>query len=1616
MSLSSLQLLPLANWQDFERLARDLFSEEWGDPYAQLNGRTGQPQSGVDVYGRSRDGNIGVQCKGRDAGYGSALTDNEVRGEVEKAKAFVPPLDVFIIATTAPNDVAVQRSARLLSEVNRKAGLFEVHVFGWDTLKGLLAKHLSVARIHYSDYVPPDWFQVGQEAQFPRPEPGLDPGMAGQGRRSPAGSPEPVEPEPMVATFRHVSGVFREEDCQETLGVVRRSAGDPGAALAPPGPARALMAVKLQAAACSKLEDPVTAAELEGLGVHLVGMVPSTGFASLVRERDQLRRVSQALADWPRELPGGTHIDRPELEELLGRAFGSESSTTVVLGQPGAGKSALLAGLVQRIEYLGLTALALKADFLDTELRSEANLRENMGLDGPPSEFVLRAARLGPVFLVLDQLDALAGYSDLKTGRLNVLLNLVRKLGGNRNVHVVLSARTFEFEHDVRLKSITAESLELQLPSWPAVQEILASRDIAAAGWPEDAQEMMRSPQALATYLKLARVGEKPLASYQAMLEELWRERVLQRPGGHRLSQLVSDIAERMAETEALWLAAVRFEEHEEGVRVLLAGGILATGGPLGASLGFSHQTVFEHALSRRFAQREGALSSFVLARTTSLFVRPKLWAGLSYLRGTEPANYERELQEIWRSPGLPRHVRYLLVEFLGQQVAPSEAEAVLMVAALASPDRNVAMQALSGSSGWFRRLRLSHIGPAMAEGSPMASIVAGILRRVWNTDYGDVIELIAKRWLPDRRFDHLAWEVLTEARCWDEPVVAAARTIVRRTALSSFSLDNAVGMLGLEQPGVALDVVLAELDRQLAASRLEMSLRLTEPSPDEEPRKLVNAAEPLRRLLQERRGFESLASLAERNPGLTLERLWPWLGNLLESVRQLDDGGPLFGYALPYDCDFMFDEEDSSDLPEPVLLGALRIAFETLGRNDPRLAGLWFARLATEPVAPAQRIVAHVMATLPASFAVEALQFLLDDTARFHLGSFKDLGATTRRLIRACSPFWNDDQVRRCERAVMAYSPVPKRTLDARGRKAFRSVLRQVRLELLSSLPSEQLSASARQLVAEDRRVFPESRLRRSMQGGFVGSPVSRHSLVQANDRAVLNAFRSFPDHTEWHHPQRYSQGGNIQLSREFASIAKENPGRAAQIIAGLEPSYGTRASAYAVEAMAGSADPAVVLGLIRDLHARGFDGEEFRVLIARALERLLDRDVEIGDEFVGILESWLQLPVAAEEDDVAEDVDGLEAADGSFPEFETGTIAADHQDGSILWNVGFSSLPGGNFPILETLARILLRRNEHDRVVAICAQHIGRPESHKVWRALLRLFASLRPASASVLSSFLGSLLEKYPQLDGSAEAAFLLVHARWVVPDLVQQVLERWQCSALGFVQQAFGEVVTVVAITQPELGWPATHLEDIAAGRSVEAVRVGAAYAAVNLWREDELRPACADLLQQLIPRAAGPTWEAILDLFRLVDEITPTPDWVGVLRAIGDHLEHLPGVGTSFLAEKLETLLPHEGPLVAKIARHLISTWGSDLGDIRNAAAATTPAFVDLALTLHRLGPDTRDAGTQLFEDLLELDAYSARQTLEQIDNRFTSSVRAPRQRLPRRSRQRRSGGRIPAHR
>ena len=155
MQFRAKQIAPPKEWGTFEDLCHALFKQVWEDPLAQKNGRRGQAQCGVDIFGSLNGGSEsywGVQCKGKDSNYGSKAEWSEVLTEIAKAEKFSPKLDKWIFATTAPADATLQKAAREISVERKAKGLFSIDVLGWEEIQALMSGTPEVITEFYPEH------------------------------------------------------------------------------------------------------------------------------------------------------------------------------------------------------------------------------------------------------------------------------------------------------------------------------------------------------------------------------------------------------------------------------------------------------------------------------------------------------------------------------------------------------------------------------------------------------------------------------------------------------------------------------------------------------------------------------------------------------------------------------------------------------------------------------------------------------------------------------------------------------------------------------------------------------------------------------------------------------------------------------------------------------------------------------------------------------------------------------------------------------------------------------------------------------------------------------------------------------------------------------------------------------------------------------------------------------------------------------------------------------------------------------------------------------------------------------------------------------------------------
>lgn len=117
-----------------------LWGEIWNCPEIKKNGRAGQIQHGVDVYGipKGEMAYYGIQCKGKDEYTDKQYSEYEIDKEIENAKHFKPSLKTLYFTTTAVKDAKIEAYVRQKNIEHLSKRLFEIHIFSWEDIVDLI--------------------------------------------------------------------------------------------------------------------------------------------------------------------------------------------------------------------------------------------------------------------------------------------------------------------------------------------------------------------------------------------------------------------------------------------------------------------------------------------------------------------------------------------------------------------------------------------------------------------------------------------------------------------------------------------------------------------------------------------------------------------------------------------------------------------------------------------------------------------------------------------------------------------------------------------------------------------------------------------------------------------------------------------------------------------------------------------------------------------------------------------------------------------------------------------------------------------------------------------------------------------------------------------------------------------------------------------------------------------------------------------------------------------------------------------------------------------------------------------------------------------------------------
>ena len=1057
-------------------------------------------------------------------------------------------------------------------------------------------------------------------------------------------------------------------------------------------------------------EAPVLSIQASATGFSVSGWVQPITLPPI--DIDKLERafrpVSRMLLDWPQETEGHW-IERPELPRLRELTTSSSPSVTILLGGPGEGKSAILARLGALLAEDSAALLAIKADRVPRCVSSLRHLDDWIDCGAELAASLRRLAEDRRVVLLIDQLDALGDLMDQHSGRLSALFRLVESVRDTPNLHVIVSCREFEFRHDLRLNTLWAQEVTLAPLQWDQVLPVLTARKIDTDRWSDEVRGVLCTPHNLAIYLALlARDVPVPdFTSYQALLDRVIRER-MEAVYGDQALQAAERIAAEMATEEELSLARARFSDLPTELENLESAGILVSSED-GLRVFFRHQTLFDVLRARSFLRHGTSLAHYVVDhKLQSLFVRPTVWSTLNYLRASDTPTYRREFFRMWRDPALRLHLRYLLIEFLGQVSGPTDEEAGWLLSKLEAPDTRprVILAMASNAFAWFPRLS-DRFPQLMTEPPPRAWPTAAFLAGAINQQRDSVLGLLQRHWMTGATYLHHVLHALYDLQSWDAKSLSVATSCVDRVVE-----DNAGDTLPIQRLMEAIARSSIDLAFKLVVYYLQATTeRITDDSSDEgaDRRSWWQRSEKYDPLFRDSIWYE-IGEMSNNHAKAFIEHAWRWFIGVFERLR-----GERMAFHNAYRGHDGLIFSGSADEPD-FFQKAFEQSIRGFAEDYPDAFLRFVAKNQGSDLNVVHRLLALGLERLAASRPRTVLHYLLADSRRLAIGDIWDPQCVSVALVAATRPELGVEDARCLEDAILdwQYYSGDLADADADSRLHRRRRSRKLRLSLLRALPFERMSPAGQRYLQEEDRAFPPESDWNSrttdVRMTAVESPMSAKQMEKARNGDILRLFKTLTDATEWGHPTRrwpIGVGGSIQASREFAEFAKASPNRALRIIDSFEPAKAERPAGDALAAIGSTDVPAgTLIECIRRLDRRGFASESFRIDAARCLGEVARRSRGLDDETCELLEGWITERSSAADDGVA----------GS----DESTVTAGD---SILWGQhGLVSLPHGNYPILDALLLAYVSRDQPHPTgwLGVLERHLQRDEDPKVWCAL--------------------------------------------------------------------------------------------------------------------------------------------------------------------------------------------------------------------------------------------------------------------------------------------------------
>ena len=1278
------------------------------------------------------------------------------------------------------------------------------------------------------------------------------------------------------------------------------------------------------------------------------------------------------ILGWPRALPDGSEIARAEQQEIQRLLNDREVEVIALLGEGGSGKSALMATLGQQAASSGWHVVGMRLDRLPKDVGTKDDLQHYLNLSVPLADAVHSLAEKESVLVLIDQLDALCDMMTTPTKRLALILNTVRDLAKMPRVKVVLAVRPFEYQYSVQLRGVKVKDIQLTLPKWEDVRPHVESAGVQPNSLSAELQTELTRPQILFLFLERIKSGDKAteLPTYFAMRKRLWDIEVTNAPNSARRRQVLFDLAQYLADREVLRRPLVQLEDWLAEIRALESAGWLLRTEGISESIGYRHQSLFDYVYVQWMLAEDQDVAQTII-RNQRLSVRHRVRVILEYLRASDPVPtkpmYLRTLSTLWREPSLRTHLKFLLIDFLGQVRNPLSAEIQIVRAAfLDQRYRERVILSTSLGTDWFVHLKDRELPMAMAD-PRLAGYCAGLLISARNADLPVVNRLMRDFWNRSQDGARRTAAVLARRASWDEESLMLAGD-----CLSSIPMDNdhlhTINMLcesvAVQLPELAIEFFAKALNAEVTR-RLNGFRQATESATEIASLRTQDLAQ--RKVLSFAQEFLFVPKLSEwavAHPRSLVDAICPPLQRLLTPFAKLTLQFPCFQEEL------WWDVSEGRDV-RFTILGILCLAVETLAKREPESFIAWVEENKSSELLTIQKLMMIGLLIAADSNPERIVEHLRADTRRLVMNAETSDGAFSRRWLRDAAQKLSNDHQEALAALFRTWKPLDPLPSDwnAERKRWHLDYVRKLRLKLLLCLDGSKLSLGTSTFIETERRALEgEPYLdseRPAPEAKLIGSPMSVSQMENASDDAILNLFTELHDQTDWRHPRREMTGGSIEASRELAELTKRDPVRGLRIARRLESKKHERPVGMVLQAAAENAnvEPNLLFDEIMHHEQRGFGSLDYRGYVVYGLSSLGKRTgTGLPDSICKLLQTWL--------------IDGI--GTGYQEELNESDLSSPR---SIFLRGGDDGLSlGGNYQTLRALSVGYLCRQPPDiaRWLAVLTAHLDRTENPQVWQALtIDELWQLCHVDRSLATEFLRKLFERCPELLNIRGGLELIAHfQKWLPPDLTRSWLELLYQKGTRWSAQAYGELLVVRAQVVPEDSWATFEIErclslDSSSSDQIAGIHEGIALMSGVVVLNGKLPKTAVQWLVRLNTSRLPGVTEGVLKAFPLQDSVAYGDDVAVLLQLLADQPHHLQRSDLKGLLEALRDYAPFAPELVWAVAKLLVEQNVAKQKEGTQATARYVSELVEIAIQLQEIDGFSK-AGLDLFDQLQTL--------------------------------------------